>query len=113
MKPVILLCFVATNAMALDFDTEWSKFNNEFSKLKQRPVIVASNSTAIITPVSPSEEIKTVLPEKNTQSNVLQQVDPKSPERLGLKLSDPIMRDRVMKAYNKPDAVVYALTLTE
>jgi hypothetical protein len=41
----------------------------------------------------------------------LQQVDPKSSSRLGFKLSDPNMRDRVIQAYNKPNAVVYSLTL--
>ena len=113
MKPVILLCFVATNAMALDFNSEWAKFDNDFAKLKSKSVVMASNSPVVITPIPavPVEERSVVLLDKNTESNVLQQVDPKSPNRLGLKLSDPNMRDRVIQAYNKPNAVVYSLTL--
>jgi hypothetical protein len=113
MKPVILLCFVATNAMALDFDTEWSKFNNDFVKLKSKPIVMASNSPISVTPIPvvPVEERSSVLLDKNTESNILQQVDPKSSNRLGFKLSDPNMRDRVIEAYNKPNAVVYSLTL--
>jgi hypothetical protein len=106
MKPVILLCFVATNAMALDIDQEWAKFSNDFERLKQRPVVVASRSTSV-----PVVDKSIQLPAKNTQDNTLQQVDPKSPERLGHKLSDPEMRDRVVEVYNKPNAVVYSATL--
>jgi hypothetical protein len=113
MKPVILLCFVATNAMALDFNSEWAKFDNDFAKLKSKSVVMASNSPVMVTPIPavPVEDRSIVLLDKNTQSNVLQQVDPKSSSRLGFKLSDPNMRDRVIEAYNKPNAVVYSLTL--
>lgn len=113
MKPVILLCCIATNAMALDFNAEWAKFDNEFANLKQKSVTVASNSP-IVTPIPkdiPVVERSIKLPEKNTEENVLQQVDPKSPERLGYKLEDPTMRDRVIEAYKKPDAVVYSAIL--
>ena len=92
----MLSCVVATNAMALDFDTEWARYASDFDKLKQKTGAVASVSK---------------LPENTTEVNVLQQVDPKSPDRLGYKLSDPNMRDRVIDAYNKPNAVVYAVTL--
>jgi hypothetical protein len=89
MKPAIVLCLVATNAMALDFDTEWSKFEADFAKFKPTKV-------AKFQPPVPTE---------------LTQVDPKSPERLGLKLSDPAMREKVTALYKKPDTVVYSLTL--
>lgn len=88
MKPVIVLCLVATNAMALDFDTEWSKFEADFAKFK-----------------------KVAKVEAKAISNVIAQVDPKSPERLGLKLSDPAMREKMTALYKKPDTVVYSLTL--
>lgn len=88
MKPVIVLCLVATNAMALDIDTEWSKFNADFAKFK-----------------------KVALVESKVIPNVLAQVDPKSPDRLGLKLSDPVMREKMAALYKKPDTVVYSLTL--
>jgi hypothetical protein len=54
-----------------------------------------------------------VLPSKNTQENVLQQVDPKSPDRLGYGLTDPAMKKHVTSLYQKPNTVVYSLTLTE
>jgi hypothetical protein len=114
MKAIIMVsCVVATNAMALDFDTEWAKYASDFDKLKQKTVVVASRS--VVTPV-PRNTVEVIdksikLPEKNTEVNVLQQVDPKSPERLGYKLEDPTMRDRVIDAYNKPNAVVYSATL--
>jgi hypothetical protein len=106
MKSLIMLsCVVATNAMALDFDTEWARYASDFDRLKQKTV-VATKSTGIEV-----ADKSTKLPEKTTQVNVLQQVDPKSPERLGHILSDPNMRDRVIDAYNKPNAVVYSVTL--
>ena len=113
MKPVIALCFVATNAMALDFNNEWAMFDNDFAKLKSKSVMLARNSPAVITPIPTVtvEDRSAILLDKNTESNVLQQVDPKSSSRLGFKLSDPNMRDRVIQAYNKPNAVVYSLTL--
>jgi hypothetical protein len=91
--------------MALNFDTEWAKFDSDFIKLKRAPV-AAVKPVEVVIPTPP-------LSSKNTQNNVIEQVDPKSPDRLGHKLSDPVMRDRVIEAYNKPNAVVYSLTLTE
>lgn len=106
MKSLIMLsCVVATNAMALDFDKEWARYARDFDKLKQKNVVVSK--VASVEVIDKSDK----LPEKNTQVNVLQQVDPKSPERLGHILSDPNMRDRVIDAYNKPNAVVYSATL--
>lgn len=105
MKSLIMLsCIVATNAMALDFDKEWARYSSDFEKLKQKTVVSKISGIEVV-------DKSIVLPEKNTQVNVLQQVDPKSPERLGHKLSDPNMRDRVIDAYNKPNAVVYSVTL--
>ena len=110
-KFVMVSMLGASNAMALDFDTEYSKFASDFSRLRSMKVAMVTPTVApVITPI-PVEERPVVPLDKNTQSNVLQQVDPKSPNRLGLKLSDPIMRDRVIEAYNKPNAVVYSLTL--
>ena len=105
MKYLIMLsCVVATNAMALDFDKEWARYASDFEKLKQKTVVSKVTAIEVV-------DKSILLPEKNTQVNVLQQVDPKSPERLGHKLSDPNMRDRVIDAYNKPNAVVYSATL--
>ena len=105
MKRVMVLSvFVASNAMALDFDTEWAKFANDFAKLK---------SSVNITVDVPKAGNFTVLPEKNTKDNTLEQVDPRSPDRLGLKLQDPAMREHLTNLYKKPDTVVYSLTLTE
>lgn len=87
------MLLVSTNAMALDFDTEWNKFAPDFAKL--RKVAYTEPTTN----------------ETNSQPNVLEQVDPKSPHRLGYKLQDPAMRDRLSQLYKKPDTVVYSLTL--
>ncbi len=110
---------VASNAMAFDFETEYSKFSSDFARLRSMkmamvttPKVVEVAPTApVITPIPALEERPVILLDKNTESNVLQQVDPKSPNRLGFKLSDPNMRDRVIEAYNKPNALVYSLTL--
>jgi hypothetical protein len=97
MKPVIVaLSLVATNAMALDFDSEWAKFADDFARFK--PVKVAK-----------AEPVVSVINEPPV--NDIVKVDPKSPDRLGLKLSDPVMREKVTSLYQKPDTVVYATTI--
>jgi len=89
---VMVVALVSTNAMALDFDTEWAKFDLDFAKFKtNKPVSV-------------------VKPVEVTEGEVVK-VDPKSPERLGLKLSDPAMREKVTSLYQKPDTVVFATTI--
>jgi hypothetical protein len=93
MKQLVMIAaLVSTNAMALDFDTEWAKFSDDFAKLKQ----------SIVKPVVHT------LPQLDSD---LIQVDPKSPERLGLKLTDPAMREKVTSLYQKPDVVVYSTTI--
>lgn len=118
---VVVLGLAATNAMALDFDSEWSKFDGDFQRLTGVKVasVQRKNAPVINAPVIKTVPTETVLaddevlPEKNTRENVLEQVDPKSPDRLGYKLEDPAMRDKMAKLYKKPDTVVYSLTLTE
>jgi len=103
MKPVIVASlFVATNAMALDFNTEWAKFSDDFARLKSRVNITVD---------VPKAGTFSILPAKNTQENTVEQVDPLSPERLGNKLQDPEMRERVTSLYKKPDTVVYSATI--
>ena len=98
MKPVIVLAslIAASNAMALDFDTEWAKFADDFARFK--PVKVAK-AEPVVTAITEPVEGEVV------------RVDPKSPDRLGLKLTDPVMRDKVTSLYQKPDTVVYATTI--
>ena len=122
MKPAILLVsLLATNAMALDFDSEWSKFESDFPRLKSYTVAKVETKKPVVKPIdqevmedvplyNPSQKS---LPAKPSADNVLEQVDPKSPERLGHKIEDPVVRDQVTKLYKKPDTVVYSLTLTE
>lgn len=108
-KLIILSVMVSTNAFALDFDKEWSAFAKDFSRLKEvKMAKVAPVSTSQLAPVE-----SRVLPATNTQSNVLERVDPNSSERLGFKLKDPAMRKYLQELYKKPDTVVYSLTLTE
>lgn len=96
MKKLFVMMLVSTNAMALDFDTEWAKFAPDFAKLRK---------------VAQVEPVKAPILEMNSQSNVLERVDPKSPHRLGYKLQDPAMRKHLAELYKKPDTVVYSLTL--
>ena len=102
MKKLLIMVLVSTNAMALDFDTEWAKFDKDFARL--RGVQVASVSKPVVTKLDS-------LPEVNSDVNVVERVDPKSPKRLGRNLENPYMKDKLEKLYNKPDTVVYSLTL--
>lgn len=117
MKKVMIIAvgLIASNAMALDFDSEWAKFNTDFQRLNGAKVAKLERKTAPVIETVPDETVKVdeVLPATNTRENVLEQVDPKSPDRLGYKLQDPAMRDKMAKLYKKPDTVVYSLTLTE
>lgn len=97
---VVVSCFIATNAMALDFDKEWAKFADDFARFK--PVKVAKVD-------SPTD--KTVVHALPLLGPEVEQVDPKSPDRLGHSLVDPAMRDKVTSLYKKPDTVVYATTI--
>lgn len=116
MKPVIIASlFVATNAMALDFDKEWAKFEPDFARLKTYQVAKVERKSPLVKTV-PTDTVLAddeVLPAKNTELNTLERVDPKSPDRLGHTLSDPELRKHVQSLYKKPDTVVYSLTLTE
>lgn len=95
---IVVSLMVSSNAMALDFNTEWSKFADDFAKLK---------SKVNITVDIPKFGNVTVPVEDAT----LKQVDPKSPDRLGHSLSDPLMREHVTSLYKKPDTVVYSATI--
>lgn len=99
MKRVILLSlFVSSSAMALDFNTEWAKFADDFAKLKSRVNITVDVPKVgnVTVPVDDA---------------VIKQVDPKSPDRLGYSLQDPLLRDHVTSLYQKPDTVVYSATI--
>jgi hypothetical protein len=102
---VAITCVFATHAMAIDFDSEWSKFSNDFVKIRNMQVAKLER-----TPVENKAVIVTPLPEKNVSSELVQ-VDPKSPERLGHQLSDPAVKEYVTKLYQKPDVVVYSATI--
>lgn len=98
-RAIVLSVFVSTSAMALDFQTEWAKFADDFAKLKSKvsvTVDVPKTGNVSVVPID---------------DGVLKQVDPKSPERLGLKLQDPVMRERVTSLYQKPDTIVYSATI--
>lgn len=126
MKPVIILAslLAASNAMALDFDSEWSKFDADFARMKGVTVAKYQPSKPVVSKIddevmedvpkyNPRSTKNEVLPEKPSADNVLERVDPKSSERLGHKLEDEAMRKHVQNLYKKPDTVVYSLTLTE
>lgn len=96
---VMITALVSTNAMALDFNTEWAKFADDFARLKGKvniTVDLPKVGNVVVTPLEDAE---------------VKQVDPKSPDRLGLKLSDPAMREKVSSLYQRPDVVVYSTTI--
>ncbi len=95
---IVLSAFISSSAMALDFETEWAKFADDFAKLKSKVNITVDvpKVGALSVPV---------------EDGVIQKVDPKSPDRLGHTLSDPALRERVTSLYQKPDTVVYSTTI--
>ena len=93
---VMVVALVSTNAMALDFDTEWAKFSDDFAKLKSKVSMPIDVPKVEITPVIDS---------------VIKQVDPKSNDRLGLKLSDSSMVQKMKDLYKRDDVVVYSTTV--
>ena len=97
---VMVVAVVSTNAMALDFDTEWAKFAEDFAKLKSKVSVVADVPKSKVEPV--------IVPVDDAE---LKLVDPKSPDRLGLKLSDSSMVQKMKDLYKRDDVVVYSTTL--
>jgi hypothetical protein len=96
MKTIIassLLVF-CSSSMAIDFDSMYKQFENDFNKLRNKGVVVQKVETGA--PVS---------------EGVLQRVDPKSPDRLGHSLSDPVMREKLQSLYNRDDVIVYSTTV--
>ena len=88
MKKLILVtALVSSNAMALDFETEWAKFANDFAKLASKMSVKVDVDVPRVGNVN-------VVPVED-RSIQLERVDPKSPDRLGLKLSDPSMVQRM------------------
>lgn len=93
-RMIVLSIFVSSSAMALDFNVEWAKFADDFAKFKTSKV---AKVEPVVTAITDSSDIV--------------KVDPKSPDRLGLKLSDPAMREKVTNLYQKPDTVVLSTTI--
>lgn len=113
MKRLIVAtsCVFATHAMAIDFDTEWAKFSNDFVKIRSMQVSKLQRTPVTEKPLVENKSVTvTPLPENNVSSELVQ-VDPKSPDRLGHQLSDPAIKDYVTKLYQKPDIVVYSATI--
>ena len=101
-KLIIATALISSNAMALDFDTEWAKFANDFAKLASRMSVKVDVDVPKVGNVSVPVEDRSIQ---------LERVDPKSPDRLGLKLSDPSMVQRMKDLYKRDDVVVYSTTL--
>jgi hypothetical protein len=91
-KLFIMMTLVSTNALALDFDTEWAKFEDAFAKLK------AKTNSVVVSSV----------PMTDTD---LKRVDPKAPERLGNHVSDPVLKEKLQSLYKRDDVVVYSTTV--
>ena len=96
-KYIFIAAFVtSTSAMALDFDTEWAKFKNDFAKLASKTSIKVDMDVPIV---------------GNVPVVDVQQVDPKAPERLGNTVSDPALKNKLQSLYKRPDVVVYSTTV--
>jgi len=105
MRKLILVAMLASsNAMAIDFTTEWAKFADDFAKLR------AKTNIKVDVDVPKAGNVQ-LFPLKEEEPIEMKQVDPKSPDRLGLKLQDPAMRERVTKLYQNPNTVVYSATI--
>ena len=106
-RVIIVLGLSASNAMAIDFETEWAKFDSDFARFKSYNVAkVETKVTA-----KPLEPLVSTLPVEELPENEVVRVDPKSPDRLGHKLEDPAMREKVTNLYKKTDTVVYSATI--
>jgi hypothetical protein len=89
---------VVTNAVAIDFDTEWAAFKADFVRLKPVATVVEPSVVSkVVAPVVTADQLTTV--------------DPKSPERLGHTITDPTVRALVTELYKKPDTVVLSTTI--
>jgi hypothetical protein len=103
MKRLILIvALVSTNAMALDFETEWAKFANDFAKLASKVNVKVDVDVPRVGNVSVPVEDRSIQ---------IERVDPKSPDRLGLKLSDQSMVNKMKDLYKRDDVVVYSTTV--
>lgn len=96
MKHFLAGCAVvfSTSVHAIDFESMYKEFQDDFNKLKNKNVVV--------------EKVDSGAP---IVEGVLQRVDPKSPERLGHSLSDPVMREKLQSLYNRDDVIVYSTTV--
>lgn len=101
-KLIIATMLVSTNAMALDFDTEWAKFANDFAKLASKMSVKVDVDVPRVGNVSVPVEDRSIQ---------IERVDPKSPDRLGLKLSDQSMVNKMKDLYKRDDVVVYSTTV--
>lgn len=115
---IVLVAMLAASSAYADFDKEFASFDKDFARLdamfaKKRPpkqVVVAKASGAeqalkmmdkdIVEPTSTRAQLR----EQN-------EVDPKSPDRVGYQIEDPVMREKVTKLYQKPDIRVYSYVL--
>lgn len=96
MKRLVLItALVSANAMALDFDTEWAKFKDDFARLVHRKEVSPEPKPALAA----------------VEDGEVKRVDPKSPERIGLKVDNPELRAKLKDLYNRDDVVVYSTTV--
>lgn len=84
----------STNAMALDFETEWAKFKDDFAKIVTRSTVKVD----VDVPVVGNVPVVEVTP-----------LEPQS--RLGNQISDPVVKAKVQELYKRPDVVVYSTTV--
>jgi hypothetical protein len=104
-KLIITTMFVSSTAFAGDFETMYARFADDFAKLRAHSTVKVDMDVPVIGNVP----IVTIPIERDETE--IKRVDPKSPDRLGLTLSDPVKREKMKQLYNDPNIVVLSTTV--
>lgn len=90
------------------FDVEWARFEKGFKQLNERQNLTATKKTpkkqlpviAISDQASAFNEDNLQIPEVNSEIVL------KASDMLGYQVSDPVVREKIMKLYSRPDVIV-------
>jgi hypothetical protein len=102
-----MLLFISS-VHADSFDVEWVRFEKDFKQLNERQNLTAIKKT-------PKKQLPAIATSDQTsafnQENLqIPQVNPeivlKESDKLGYQVSDPVVREKIMKLYSRPDVIV-------
>lgn len=104
---VMIVGGLVSGSVLADFDSDFAQFDRDFARLNQVAMVKKVNKRPAVRAVDVEPEYV------DTQKSELIQheVDPTSPDRLGHQIEDPVMRDKVISLYNKPEIKVYSYVL--